>query len=92
MAIRFPELGIYTLPGRINDTERALQEIPLAEQLGLGSVWIGERYDYKNAEVICGAGAALTSEIRISTGLVNYPTQTPHGVVLLRRQHEPDLR
>lgn len=73
----FPELGIYTLPGKVDDPQRCLDEIRLAEELGLGSVWVGERYDYKNAEVICGAAAAITSRINIATGLVNYPTHHP---------------
>ncbi len=81
MALRFPEIGIYTLPGRINDPQRCLEEIPLAEKLGIGSVWLGERYDFKNAEVICGAAAALTKEIKIATGLINYPTHHPMELV-----------
>ncbi len=74
---KFPELGIYTLPGRVNDPRPTLEEVPLAEQLGIGSVWIGERYDYKHAAAICGAAAALTSHIKIATGLINYPTHHP---------------
>lgn len=77
MSCEFPELGIYTLPGRINDPQRTLKEVPLAEKLGLGSVWPAERYDFKNVEVLCGAAAALTSEIKIATGLMNYPTHHP---------------
>ena len=77
MSQEFPELGIYTLPGRINDPQRTLQEVPLAEQLGIGSIWPAERYDFKNVEVLCGAAAAITSDIKIATGLMNYPTHHP---------------
>lgn len=77
MSQEFPELGIYTLPGRINDPQRLLQEVPLAEQLGLGSIWPAERYDFKNVEVLAGAAAALTSDIKIATGVMNYPTHHP---------------
>ncbi|CAA0080512.1 putative protein [Halioglobus japonicus] len=77
MTQEFPELGIYTLPGRINDPQRTLEEAPLAEQLGIGSIWPAERYDYKNVEVLCGAAAAITSRIKIATGLMNYPTHHP---------------
>jgi len=48
----FPELGIYTLPGRISDPQRTLEEVPLAEELGIGSIWPAERYDFKNVEVL----------------------------------------
>ena len=77
MGQEFPELGIYTLPGRINDPQRTLEEVPLAERLGIGSIWPAERYDYKNVEVLCGAAAAITSRIKIATGLMNYPTHHP---------------
>lgn len=77
MSQEFPELGVYTLPGRINDPERILEEAPLAEELGLGSVWPAERYDFKNVEVLCGAAAACTRNIKIATGLMNYPTHHP---------------
>ncbi len=80
---KFPELGIYTLPGRVNDPQRVLDEVPLAEQLGIGSVWVGERYDYKHAATICGAAAAVTSHIKIATGLVNYPTHHPMDLASL---------
>ena len=77
MSQEFPELGIYTLPGRISDPQRTLEEVPLAEELGIGSIWPAERYDYKNVEVLCGAAAAITSSIKIATGLMNYPTHHP---------------
>lgn len=77
MSQEFPELGIYTLPGRISDPQRTLEEAPLAERLGIGSIWPAERYDFKNVEVLCGAAAALTSKIKIATGLMNYPTHHP---------------
>ena len=77
MSQEFPELGIYTLPGRINDPKRTLEEVPLAEKLGIGSIWPAERYDFKNVEVLCGAAAAITSQIKIATGLMNYPTHHP---------------
>ena len=39
MSQEFPELGIYTLPGRINDPQRTLEEAPLADKLGIGSIF-----------------------------------------------------
>ena len=81
MSLGFPELGIYTLPGRVNDPQRTLDEVPMAESLGIGSIWPAERYDFKNAEVLCGAAAAITKEIKIATGLINYPTHHPMELV-----------
>ena len=43
--MRFPELGIYTLPGHTENPAELLDEVRAAEALGLGSVWISERSD-----------------------------------------------
>lgn len=77
MPQKFPELGTYTLPGRVNDPQRLIEEVKLAEALGIGSIWPAERYDFKNVEVLCGAAAAVSSSIKIATGLMNYPTHHP---------------
>jgi 5,10-methylenetetrahydromethanopterin reductase len=70
-------LGIYTLPGRISDPHRILDEVPLAESLGIGSIRPAERYDFKNVEVLFGAAAAISKDIKSATGLMNYPTHHP---------------
>lgn len=77
MSQEFIELGTYTLPGRVNDPQRLMDEVRLAETLGLGSIWPAERYDFKNVEVLCGAAAAVSTNIKIATGLMNYPTHHP---------------
>lgn len=75
MAARFPELGFYTLPGRVADPRPALQEVRDAEQIGLGSVWISERQDVKEAAVLSGACGALTSELAVAVGVTNPNTR-----------------
>ena len=49
MSLESPESGIYTFPGRINDPHRTLEEAPLAEQLGIGSIMspVTLYFDYK---------------------------------------------
>jgi probable F420-dependent oxidoreductase len=75
--MRFPELGIYTLPGHTDNPAELLDEVRAAEALGLGSVWISERYDVKEAASLSGAAAAVTSEIFIGTGATNHYTRHP---------------
>jgi probable F420-dependent oxidoreductase len=75
--MRFPELGIYTLPGHTENPAELLDEVRAAEALGLGSVWISERYDVKEAATLSGAAAAVTSEIFIGTGATNHYTRHP---------------
>jgi hypothetical protein len=49
MSQEFPELGIYTSPGRITDPQRTLGEATLAQQLGIGSIFSSVKlyFDYK---------------------------------------------
>lgn len=75
MAVRFPELGFYTLPGRVADPKPMLQEVRDAEAAGLGSVWISERQDVKEAATLSGAAGALTSELAIGVGVTNPNTR-----------------
>jgi 5,10-methylenetetrahydromethanopterin reductase len=75
--MKFPELGIYTLPGHTTDPSELYDEVREAEALGLGSVWISERFDVKDVSTCCGAAAAITSEIHIGTGATNHFIRHP---------------
>jgi probable F420-dependent oxidoreductase len=75
--MRFPELGIYLLPGHTDSPADMLREVQEAEALGLGSAWISERFDVKEAGVLSGAAAAVTKEIWIGTGATNINTRHP---------------
>ncbi|MFK7914720.1 MAG: LLM class flavin-dependent oxidoreductase, partial [Pseudomonadales bacterium] len=74
---RFPELGFYGLPGHTRSPRDVLQQVRDAEQLGIGNVMISERADYKEIASICGAVAAVTSEIFIGTSATNANTRHP---------------
>ena len=75
MSARFPELGFYTLPGRVSDPRPMLREIADAEAAGLGSVWISERHDVKEAAVLSGAAGASTRELAVAVGVTNPNTR-----------------
>jgi len=75
--MRFPELGIYLLPGHTDAPADLLEEVRAAEALGLGSAWISERFDVKEVGALCGAAAAVTREIWIGTGATNIDTRHP---------------
>jgi 5,10-methylenetetrahydromethanopterin reductase len=62
----FDKFGTYILPGRIADSKRGIEEAKEAERLGLGSVWISERYASKEPAVLSGAVGQATSTIRIA--------------------------
>ena len=57
-ARRADDLGIYVLPGRSPSPATGIGEALAAEAAGLGSVYVIERLDVKDAAVLCGAIAA----------------------------------
>jgi probable F420-dependent oxidoreductase len=75
--MRFPELGIYLLPGHTETPADLLDEVRAAEALGLGSAWVSERFDVKEVGALCGAAAAVTREIWLGTGVTNPNTRHP---------------
>jgi probable F420-dependent oxidoreductase len=75
--MRFPELGIYLLPGHSDRPSDLLREVQEAEALGLGSAWVSERFDVKEVGACCGAAAAVTDEIWLGSGATNIDTRHP---------------
>ena len=74
---KFPELGFYGLPGHTRSPRDILRQVQDAEALGIGNVMISERPDYKEISAICGAVAAVTSELFIGTSATNINTRHP---------------
>ena len=73
----FPELGFYALAGEADSSRDLLQEVRDGEALGLGTVFISERYNKKEVAAQCGAAAAVSETITISTGVTNSNTRHP---------------
>src|SRR5581483_9483224 len=67
---KFPELGFYTLPGHVDDPARILQEPVTGERLGLGSIWISERFGTKDVGVLSGIALARTEQLGVAAGLL----------------------
>ncbi|MDE2465028.1 MAG: TIGR03857 family LLM class F420-dependent oxidoreductase, partial [Alphaproteobacteria bacterium] len=65
-AALFNRFGTYILPGRVNDPRRGIDEAKEAERIGLGGVWISERYASKEPAVLSGAVGEATSKVRIT--------------------------
>lgn len=72
-----PELACYGLAGHTDDPRDVLAEARLAEELGLGSVFLSERFNVKDAGVLAGAVAAVTETIGIATAATNHNTRHP---------------
>lgn len=71
------ELGCYGLAGHVEDPRVLLEEVRDAERIGLGSVFLSERFNVKEAATLCGAAAAVSEEVGIATGVTNTPTRHP---------------
>ncbi len=73
----FPELACYALAGHSASPRDLLDEVALAERLGLGSVCLSERFTVKDAAVMAGAAAAASTTIGIATAATNHNTRHP---------------
>ena len=73
----FPELACYGLAGHSASPRDLLDECRLAERLGIGSVFLSERFNVKDAGVLAGAAAAATDSLGIATAATNHNTRHP---------------
>jgi probable F420-dependent oxidoreductase len=71
------ELGFYALPGQPDSSRDLVSEVRDGEAMGLGTVFISERYNKKEAATLCGAAGAVSERIRISTAATNHNTRHP---------------
>ena len=71
------ELGFYTLAGQPDSSRDLVKEVVDAEKLGLGTAFISERYNKKEAATLSGAAGAVSNRITISTGATNHNTRHP---------------
>ena len=71
------ELSCYLLPGHTTTPADAITEARQAEALGLGRVWLSERFDVKDAGVICSAALTATTRLKVATAGTNIHTRHP---------------
>jgi probable F420-dependent oxidoreductase len=71
------ELGFYVLAGQPSSSRDALAEVRAADAMGLGTAFVSERYNLKEAAVLCGAVGAVSERIRIQTAATNHNTRHP---------------
>ena len=71
------ELAFYGLAGAPRSPADLLQECRDGEAMGLGSVFLSERFNVKEAVTLSGAAAACTERMGITTGVTNHNTRHP---------------
>lgn len=71
------ELGFYGLAGAPTSPRDLIQECRDGEALGLGTVFLSERFNIKEIATISGVAGAVTDRMRIATGVTNHNTRHP---------------
>src|SRR5664279_5193790 len=71
------ELGFYTLAGHSHSPRDLVGEVAAAEELGLGSAFVSERFNVKDAAVLSGAAGAVSTSLGIATAATNHNTRHP---------------
>lgn len=74
---RLAELGYYLLAGGATSPASIVDEVRSGEALGLGTAFISERYNVKEAATLAGAAGTVSSEVRIATAATNHNTRHP---------------
>lgn len=72
------ELGYYLLAGAGGaGPANLVREAQDGENLGLGTAFIGERWNVKEAQSLVGAACAVTNRMQIATAAINHRTRHP---------------
>ncbi|HVC66224.1 MAG TPA: TIGR03857 family LLM class F420-dependent oxidoreductase [Acidimicrobiales bacterium] len=75
--VRLTELGFYGLAGQPDSSRDLVEEVRLGEQLGLGAVFLSERFDKKEVGVLSGAAGAVSEQLTVVTAATNHNTRHP---------------
>jgi probable F420-dependent oxidoreductase len=77
MITQMEELGFYTLAGAPESPRALIDEVRQAEAMGLGTAFISERFNIKEACTLSGAAGAVSERIQIATAATNQNTRHP---------------
>jgi probable F420-dependent oxidoreductase len=64
-------LGAYVLPGAARDPASGIGQARATERMGLGTAWIGERYDTKDLGALAGALSQVTRRVQVAAGITH---------------------
>ncbi|MET0545888.1 MAG: TIGR03857 family LLM class F420-dependent oxidoreductase [Caulobacterales bacterium] len=77
MATMADTLFSYILPGKAVDPRAGLDQAREAERLGLGGVFLSERWETKELGAVMGALTQATNKITLVAGLTHFGTRHP---------------
>ena len=70
-------LGAYLLPGRIKNPRDVILQAEAGERIGLGTMWLSERWGNKDIGSICGAVTQAAPSAKIAAGTTHFLTRHP---------------
>jgi 5,10-methylenetetrahydromethanopterin reductase len=71
------DLGAYALPGRVVDPRPGLEQAIAGERIGLGSIWVAERWEKKEIAATLGALTQRTERVKLVAGMTHFGTRHP---------------
>lgn len=77
MSRSISDLGGYLLPGRIKSPLEAFPQADAGEAIGLGSLWVSERWENKEIASTLGALSQRTSKAKLVAGMTHFGTRHP---------------
>lgn len=77
MTTQLNELGFYALAGAPKSPAELIGEVQAGEALGLGSAFVSERYNIKEAAALSGAVGAVSTSLGVATAATNHNTRHP---------------
>ena len=70
-------LNAYILPGRASDARVGLAQAQEGERIGLGGIFLSERWDTKELGSVMGALTQATDRVQLVAGITHFGTRHP---------------
>ncbi|MFT4585420.1 MAG: 5,10-methylenetetrahydromethanopterin reductase [Gammaproteobacteria bacterium] len=77
MSITTAKFNAYVLPGHVSDARAGLDQARTGEALGLGGIFLSERWDTKELGAVMGALTQVTDRVKLVAGLTHFGTRHP---------------
>lgn len=77
MTVLADVLNSYILPGHAADARAGLTQAKEGERLGLGGIFLSERWETKELGAVMGALSQVTSRVKLVAGLTHFGTRHP---------------
>ncbi|GGY98251.1 TIGR03857 family LLM class F420-dependent oxidoreductase [Novosphingobium colocasiae] len=77
MTLTRKQIYSYVLPGQVSDPNPVFAQAAAAEALGIGGIFLSERWESKELGAVMGALAHATTSLQLVAGLTHFGTRHP---------------